>query len=167
MVEKILVVDPEKCTGCRICELACSFAKNREFNPAVSRIKVLKVEAEGIACPIVCAHCEQPPCKVVCPVEAIVRDEKTSAILIREDVCIGCRACLIVCPYGAISMDSRKAMMVKCDLCQGDPRCVKLCPTEAIQYVKAEIADMPKKRAMMEKIADGVLESRRTISRVG
>jgi carbon-monoxide dehydrogenase iron sulfur subunit len=166
LTEKILLVNPEKCTGCRICELACSFAKNRLFNPTKSRIKILNVEKYGIRCPIVCAHCEQPPCKVVCPVEAIVRDEKTGAILIRDNVCIGCRACLIVCPYGAISMDSATGLMIKCDLCGGEPKCVKLCPTGAIRYVRAETADMPIKRAMMEKITEAILESRKNISKV-
>ncbi len=165
MERKILTLEPEKCTGCRICELACSFAKSREFNPLVSRVKILKSDNEGVSCPIVCVHCEDPPCRVVCPVEAIVRDDKTKGILIREDVCIGCRACLIVCPYGAISMDGRKGTMLKCDLCEGNPVCVKMCPTDAIRYVRADLVDFSKKHAMMKKITEGVVASRKIVSR--
>lgn len=167
LIEKVLIINPEECTNCRICELACSFVKTREFNPAVSRVKILKAEAEGVHCPMVCMNCEEPPCQVVCPVEAIVRDPKTGGVVIREDVCIGCRACTIVCPYGAISMDPRRRIAVKCDLCQGDPECAKMCPTDAILHLRADMADLSQKRPMMEKITEGITLSRRAVSKVG
>jgi 3-polyprenyl-4-hydroxybenzoate decarboxylase len=50
-----------------------------------------------------------------------VRDSDTGAIVIKEALCVGCRACTLVCPYGAITMDTYRGVMLKCDLCSGDP----------------------------------------------
>ncbi|RLI29543.1 MAG: 4Fe-4S dicluster domain-containing protein [Candidatus Hecatellales archaeon] len=150
---KILVVTPEKCTGCRICEMACSLHKEGVCSPSRSRIHVVKWEREGIDVPMVCWHCEDAPCAKACPVKAIYRDEETKAVLIDEDLCIGCRECMAVCPFGGVVM-SDEGKMVKCDLCGGDPFCAKLCPTEAIQYAKPSSYILAKKREIALKVME-------------
>lgn len=152
MSRKILIVDPEQCGGCRTCELICSWSHNPGVvRPVLSRIHVMKDERLGIEFPMVCQQCEKPPCRDVCPVEAISRHKETGAMLINQDICIGCRACLAICPYGAIGVDPERFTMFKCDLCDGDPKCVKWCPREAIKYEKAEIASSLKQRAIFEE----------------
>jgi Fe-S-cluster-containing hydrogenase component 2 len=140
-MKKILAFDIEKCTGCRICELVCALEKGEGCNPARARIRIVKSDESGIDVPGICQHCEEPPCQDVCPVEAIVRDPETQAVILRSDVCIGCRACTLVCPYGAITMDPERGVMVKCDLCGGNPRCVEFCPKDALVYERADVLE--------------------------
>lgn len=164
MVKKqryILYVDAERCDGCRRCEMMCSLVKTKNLiNPVKSRIRVLKREVLGIDVPIVCRHCEDPLCRNVCPVDAILLDEKTGAVLIIEDRCIGCRECMLACPFGAISFDVDKGICVKCDLCGGVPACVEECMWNVLNYVRADLADQTQKRRAMERLQEAIIRSR-------
>ncbi|MFC1524930.1 4Fe-4S dicluster domain-containing protein [Planctomycetota bacterium] len=131
-----LIFTPDLCTGCRACELACSFISEGIFAPAKSRIRVVRMDEDGIDVPIGCLHCEDAPCIMVCPAKAIKRHTETQAVVIDQDICIGCKECIVVCPFGAIQYDETKRLIYKCDLCQGEPECVKWCYTGAIQYTK-------------------------------
>lgn len=154
ILQKILLIDPEKCTGCRTCEVACSFHHERACNPAKARIHVLRWEEDGVDVPMVCQQCEEPICVKVCPVKCISRDNSTGAVLIDHDACIGCRMCMIACPLGGISLDVEKRKMIKCDLCGGNPECTKYCSAGAIKYTTASRATMMKKRASAQKLGE-------------
>lgn len=154
MEQKILIIDPEKCTGCRICEVACSLHHEEECNPSKSRVHILKWEELGADVPMLCMQCDEPVCEAVCPVSAIHRDAETNAISIDNEVCIGCRMCVVACPFGGITFDMVGKKALACDLCKGDPICVKLCPTEALQYVSATRAILMKKRKAAEKLGE-------------
>ena len=80
MDKKILTVDPEKCTGCRNCELVCSVMHNGVSNPSLARIQVVKWEDIGVYIPMSCQQCEDAPCMTVCPKDAIYRDEALERI---------------------------------------------------------------------------------------
>jgi len=153
-VQKALIVDIEKCTGCRICEMACSFHHEKECNPAKSRIHVIKWEKAAVDVPMVCQQCDIPICESVCPVRAMFRDPETGAILIDYDACIGCRMCLVACPFGGPSINVETSQIIKCDLCKGKPRCAEMCPTGAIEYVPANRVTLMKKRASAEKLGE-------------
>jgi len=123
------------CTGCRICELACSAAKLEAYAPRKAHIAV-SIEAEGLkAQPTICIQCENASCMKACPSNAIKRDEKLSVVVIHEEKCIGCRLCVLACPIKAIFFDERTMKALKCDLCDGDPICVKYCPTKALALI--------------------------------
>jgi len=129
-----LVFDSNLCTGCRACELACSFVSTGEFGLSKSRIRVIKMDNEGLDIPVGCTHCDDAPCIRVCPVRAVTRDNETQAVLINNDICIGCKECLMVCPFGAIQYDEDKHLFYKCNLCNGNPECVKWCFTGALKF---------------------------------
>jgi len=148
---KVLVIDYEKCTGCRLCELVCSVKHEGVSNPARSRIKVVKWEWEGLYIPMSCQQCVSAPCQAVCPVKAISRDESLNRVTIDQDVCIGCRMCVAVCPFGAMGFDTQTRKVFKCDFCDGDPQCVRFCETKAIQYVDASQVSGVKQVAAAEK----------------
>ena len=153
MQRKILLIDVDKCTGCRICELACSWVHEGVFNPLKSRISVISSRRDGIDIPMVCQQCDTPLCQDVCPTAAISRDEETGAIIVDENKCIGCRMCLIACPFGGLSFDTEKHVAIKCDLCGGDPACVKYCPVKAIEYIEADKVGLTRRRAGAEKLS--------------
>ena len=145
-MHKVIVVESEKCPGCRICEQVCSGKKTGAINPSRARIHVVKWEGEGFYLPIVCQHCEDAACVAVCPKDALKRDEETHAVVHDYNLCIGCKMCVSACPFGAMGIDTVERKVIKCDLCEGDPTCVKFCDAEAIQYVDAATANLKKKR---------------------
>lgn len=150
---KVLMINYEKCTGCRLCELVCSVMHEGVSNPSRSRIKVMKWESEGLYIPMSCQQCEDAPCMNVCPVKAISRDETLNRMVVDYNVCIGCRMCVTACPFGAMSFDSIGKRVVKCDLCDGDPQCVRFCEVGALEYVDADRVSVFKKRDAAQRLS--------------
>lgn len=148
---KVLMLDYEKCTGCRLCELVCSVKHEGVSNPARSRIKIVKWEWEGRYVPMSCQQCESAPCQAVCPVKAISRNEEMGRVEVDYDICIGCRMCIAVCPFGAMCFDPLAKKVIKCDFCDGDPQCARFCEPKAVQYVDATEVSRVKQLAAAEK----------------
>lgn len=136
-MQRALLVGSRKCTGCRQCEMACSFVKEGTFNPAKSRIRVFDFHEEARFVPYTCTQCDQAWCKTSCPVGAITIDAATGAKVVQSNRCVGCKVCTIACPFGTINYDVDSGKVMKCDLCAGDPACAKACPTGAITWVDA------------------------------
>ena len=152
-MDKVLVTDYEKCTGCRICELVCSVKHEGVSNPSRSRIKVMKWESEGRYVPMSCQQCESAPCMLICPVKAISRDESLNRVKVDYDVCIGCRMCVAICPFGAMGFDVLAKKVMKCDLCDGDPQCARFCDVHAVSYLEANEQSVKKKKAVADKFS--------------
>lgn len=130
-----LIVDPEKCTGCNSCMLACSFAHEGYFSFSKSRIQIKKDEEKAVSDPRVCAQCEEVYCIEICPVGALSQDETTGVIKWDGERCTHCHLCEAACPYGGITFDGETDNLLICDLCGGDPACVKVCKLpQAIRY---------------------------------
>lgn len=153
MATKQLVVNPDKCTGCRACELACSFQHYQEFNPHKSAIHVSIFTLDAFFLPVYCAQCSDPACVAVCPSGAMHVDQIDGSyvVLVDHERCIGCDMCTVACPFGAVEDDSAGSVH-KCDLCGGDPACVKVCATHALEFT--EVSDMPRgrRKALAERM---------------
>ena len=98
-----MVIDLDKCTGCQACTLACQMENNRLPGENWQDV-VFYAEGEypnGALhwLPRPCMHCENPPCMAVCPTGATYRTEE-GVVLIDWEKCIGCKYCMIACPYG-------------------------------------------------------------------
>jgi carbon-monoxide dehydrogenase iron sulfur subunit len=155
MEQKVLVIDQQKCTGCRQCELVCSVYHTGSSNPSRSRIKVVKWEHAGIYLPLICNHCEKAYCLEVCPTKACHREpELNNRVVIDKNLCIGCKTCIMACPFGHPFFDVAERVTVKCDYCDGDPQCVAFCNVRAVDYVEADRIQMAKKHEAASKIAD-------------
>lgn len=148
---KQLIVQPEKCTGCRTCETICSFTHVDEFDPTRSRISVFNFEKAGFSVPMVCQQCSVAACMAVCPVGAISRSNETGAMTVNNSKCLRCKMCTIACPFGATIYDPIKDIVGKCDLCGGDPMCVKFCPSGALTYQEPTQANSNKRKAYAVK----------------
>ena len=153
-MQKVLFIDPERCSGCRNCESVCSLYHEKVCNPTRARINVVKWETAGLYVPMVCQQCETPLCETVCPMRAIRRDEKTGAMLIDYDLCVGCKLCVMFCPFGGINLDAKTGRALKCDLCGGDPLCVKFCEPRALQYLNVTTLNLRKRRSAAKKFSD-------------
>lgn len=174
-LNSFVVGNPNKCIGCKVCEIACAVAHlDKEVKtagnfdiPVMPRLYLVKT-AE-VTMPIQCRHCEDAPCANVCPVSAIAQVD--NKILIDKDICVGCKTCMIACPFGAIELmplyeDGHPVMQMalkserdgeladkqvltasKCDLCAGRPEgpaCVEACPQKALELISP--SDIKKQR---------------------
>ncbi len=151
-MREIILVNPEKCVGCRNCALACSFAKEESFSLGQARIGTVWVPELGMNVPLICQHCTNPLCLDVCPMGAISRDEETGAVVLNQDLCIGCRMCIVICPFGGPVIEPESGLIVKCDLCQGDPECVKHCVYGALEFLPADEVAFRRRRAGVTRL---------------
>jgi len=129
---KISVI-AEKCTGCRICELACSHTKLGKHDPKSACIKVVNLDYWGFSNPVLCIQCPKPACVEVCPTQALSQNEE-GVILLDKGKCDSCGLCLPACPIGAINWDEEQGLPMICDLCGGKPVCVEWCPAEVLAF---------------------------------
>ncbi|OKY78845.1 MAG: Fe-S-cluster-containing hydrogenase component 2, HycB [Candidatus Methanohalarchaeum thermophilum] len=151
--EAYLLVDREKCAGCRSCMLACSLAHEGKENLSLSRIQVFEDPLAGFPDDLVqeqCRQCQYPECVAACPTGALSVDEVNGNVrLVDEEKCIGCQRCIEACDQ--INNPARAAWnhedeySLKCDLCidtphweenggpDGKQACVEICPVNAIK----------------------------------
>src|SRR3990172_2943939 len=86
-----------------------------------------------------CKHCAQAGCLEVCPTHALMRTDLGN-VVVQQDVCNGCRACIGACPYGVISYNKQTGRVNKCTLCDDriqmglETACAKACPTDSIVF---------------------------------
>jgi len=71
-----------------------------------------------------------------------------------KEACIGCRMCMLACPFGVISFESEEGVIAKCDTCDGDPECVRFCTPHALEFRESELADVPKGRDFARRVAE-------------
>jgi len=160
--EKVIVFDPYDCTGCMYCMTACSTYHHGATSLSKSRIHIIRHEGHAITKMdeeddlifdvITCQQCDQPYCLYLCPSLAVEKNDDTGALTINHDKCIGCRMCMVGCPFGAILYDLNKKQVVKCELCGGDPQCVRFCASGALQYLPKNLAHLPKRDRLAKKM---------------
>ena len=135
-----LIVQSDLCDGCLDCEGACCGIYG------TSRIIIREVE--GSYYPIVCQQCEDAPCKIICPTEAMVGKG------IEEEKCIACGLCMMVCPFGAVTVENRKTQ--KCNQCSNTnekPACIKACSKRAISLIDYDEMKLKKQEQHLSKLA--------------
>jgi Fe-S-cluster-containing dehydrogenase component len=159
------VIDLRRCIGCDTCLVGCKMENSVPLGKF--RLQVMdsagRVESRGPVgtfpnlsqywVPTMCSHCEAAPCIQGCPTRALWRDDKTGAVTLEQDRCVGCRRCEEECPYDALSFADDSGIADKCDQCshrhgQGlGPMCELVCPTRAIHF--GDLADPGSKVSQM------------------
>lgn len=160
----MIFVDIEKCLACKTCELQCAVvhSKSKDLKQAIDEYPLpqrrVKVEAiDELTIPLQCRQCEDAPCVKICPTRAIEKSEVEQPVLINEQLCIGCKWCILVCPFGVIGMDREGKVVIKCDLCferlKDDklPACVEACPTKALKFKTSEEVAAEKRKEYLVK----------------
>lgn len=139
--------DQSRCYGCKACSVACKDWHN--IDPGPEKWMSVYMWEEGVF-PSVrmnilafnCGHCDDPACLKACENNAIIKDDRTGAVLVDQDKCQGDRNCFTACPYGApkFADDNPGTKMSKCTMCldrldAGElPVCVASCPMRALDF---------------------------------
>lgn len=136
--------DAANCIGCHTCQVACKDVNRLEvgenFRNVTSYCTGSGYEPHMYHIAIACNHCENPACTASCPTGAMHKDEETGLVLHDDGVCIGCRSCVMSCPYGHPQMIESLGVVHKCDACAGlrlkgeQPSCVASCPQRVLEF---------------------------------
>lgn len=170
-MNRLIVADARECIGCRACEVACVIAhhdgwpqRRSDFLP---RIRVIFNGEHSSA--VTCKHCLNAPCVQSCPVAALHYDR--GAIQLDSARCIGCKSCLVACPFGAIDIvvtpQNKGLLAQKCDLCQSAeraaPACVAHCPTQALRVMDSKgLGELRRARQRLAASPDGIMAGQPT-----
>ncbi len=187
-MRRAMVIDLRKCVGCNACTIACK--QEHGTPPGVHWSKVLQYEVGSYPkvrlrfLPMLCMHCQEAPCLEACPTGATYR-RADGLVLVDAGKCIGCRYCIMACPYEARTYNDGEAgeyfagkgltiveevgaqqhtsgVVEKCTLCadrldQGkQPACVATCPAEA--RIIGDLDDPASQVARL--VADGLAKPR-------
>jgi protein NrfC len=137
-----MVIRQDRCIGCERCMDACVSANHvpeygwrtlvleREVKKAIGQ------KREFI--PILCNHCNNPPCVRTCPTKATFKDQTNGIVMMNDKKCIGCKSCMIACPYNARYFNEEKGAIDKCDFCfatwlskgKKTTACADICPAD-------------------------------------
>lgn len=138
------VLDPELCTRCHACEIACVEARygGGPYQPddvfVLERRRLAVRDWGELPTLDVCTHCAEAPCVPVCPHLALLRF-RDGRVELREDRCTGCGKCIGACSFRAIRRVTELGIAVKCDGCMPlnrEPACVAACPSGALSLVE-------------------------------
>ncbi len=142
----VMAIDIDRCIDCHGCEVACLLVEGHAELPRLTPVVQITPESDEKSIlynfPVRCAHCEDPACMNVCPLNAYHKDEDGFVVHDR-DKCIGCELCRLVCPYGGPKYHADKRQVVKCDFCidrvkNGEqPECSRNCVPRAITFGRA------------------------------
>lgn len=163
-----MAIDTKKCFGCQTCAMACKVCNNLPngvwYNVIHTDGGDVKDSASGVFpnvamryLPMACQHCDSPACVEACPTGATAKDPETGVVTQDLETCIGCKSCIMACPYEGVRTYIETApefytdfalgdvtapkhvdgVVEKCTYClpmvqRGEePACMQLCPGRA------------------------------------
>jgi Fe-S-cluster-containing dehydrogenase component len=150
-----VLYDAARCVGCQECEKACAKAHDLPEPQDEVKVGVLRKTSESQRCVVnlyntskgevfvrnQCMHCNEPACAAACLTQAMYKT-KEGPVIWRGDKCMGCRYCMVSCPFDVPKFEYHSAnpKIQKCDMCydrimKGEkPSCIEACPGEAIVF---------------------------------
>jgi formate dehydrogenase iron-sulfur subunit len=151
-MSKALLYDATICIGCKQCEGACAGQNKLPYTDAVAaeetqsehKFTVVLTKGDKFMRRL-CMNCAEPACASVCPVGAL-RKTAAGPVIYEEDRCMGCRYCMVACPFSVPKYEWNKLLprVQKCTMCPdrvqaGKPTaCAEICPTGATQFGERE-----------------------------
>ena len=168
---KAIITDLNRCVGCLSCMVACKAVNNvpigsywnkvLRIGPSLKEGATSSHDVEMYYLPVSCQHCDNPECVSVCPTGASYRDEN-NVVLVDKEKCIGCKYCMMACPYGVRSWSPSEHVVEKCTLCGQltsvgeEPKCVAACCASARFYGDLDDPNSDASKALAAAGADSV-----------
>lgn len=136
-MKKTMVIDLDRCIGCYSCEMACKMENDVALGVYYNKVLTIGPmgtypNIEQYNLPTICQQCYNPTCVDVCPTGASFK-AADGTVMVDKELCIGCKYCMMACPYGARSYNAEQKVVEKCTLCAHltavgeQPACVKVC----------------------------------------
>lgn len=193
-----MTIDLKRCIGCHTCSVACKVENN--LPDGIWWNRVLTVGGKEMDTPqgrfphvqmqfitVNCQHCENPPCVKACPVGATYKRKEDGIVIQNYDKCIGCRACIVACPYNARSFNWQKPeyaieiqmgdadvtphqynVVEKCTFCTHriskgeEPACISACPARARYFGDLDDPNSEVNKVRQGRNAEKLLEEKGT-----
>lgn len=151
-----LMIDMDRCIGCKTCVVACrnshGIVDHENCMPGEIPYYIRVESSTKGTYPLIseqtwvvpCQHCKNAQCIKSCPSGAITKDAQTGIVRIDKTKCKGVRKCIAACPYNVIQFDKVGKFAHKCDLCFERvtfglrPVCVEVCMTDALTFGEVE-----------------------------
>jgi DMSO reductase iron-sulfur subunit len=155
-----------RCSGCMACIVACLDHQEPSGDSHPFR-HVTRLEKGGYPSAsisfisLACLHCGDAPCVMVCPTGALFKRDQDGIVDVKQDLCVGCHSCALVCPFGAPQFPEG-GKMSKCNFCidrverNMEPACVRVCPTRAIGFGPMEKLSENKASKASKAILDSI-----------
>ncbi len=179
MKQLSIMVDLDRCIGCKTCIVACrnhyGLVDHEKSMPGTMS-HYLRVESQCTGSypnlkedywVVMCQHCKKPPCIKACEAGAIHKDVQTGIVLIDKNTCVGAKKCIEKCPYEVIQFDAARTYAHKCSLCYDrvihgqEPVCVEVCLADALSFGEREIllmhADAAGKKVVKKMSTQSIL----------
>lgn len=153
-----VMISSKKCTGCHMCELACSAYHEGAYRPSVARLFSEVNPTTGATKGHTCLQTGCAKCQQACPNDAILTKEITVTVrgefagkakvgdtvkgyvlVVDEEACTNCGECYDVCPTGVIHEHPDREVAFKCDLCDGQPQCISFCQNPHVLAVDLKV----------------------------
>lgn len=153
-----LFQDQDNCIGCLSCQIHCKANKSLPVGPLPTQIvtigpKMVHGLPRAAYVYMPCFHCERPWCVSACPTGAMQKRPADGIVFVDESLCVGCKSCMLACPWGAPQWNPETRKVVKCDYCidridQGlEPACANNCTTKCLHFGEAgEVPQMKRER---------------------
>ncbi|WP_141709326.1 4Fe-4S dicluster domain-containing protein [Desulfuribacillus stibiiarsenatis] len=138
-----MLIDNSSCVGCHACQIACQNQWQLPYNEHFIDVHTFEkgtypnVNIENFTTQ--CNHCDDPPCMRICPTYATYK-RQDGLVLVEEKKCIGCKGCIVACPYNARIWSEKYHVPEKCKFCADfiatgeTPACVNTCVTKARMF---------------------------------
>lgn len=163
MSDYFIIQDTQKCIGCHACEIQCKTHKSLPVGPKLCQvIEVGPHLIDGLPRAsfvfLPCFHCHEAWCIAACPTGAMQR-RSDGIVFVDADLCVGCKACIIACPWGTPQWNPETGKVVKCDYCmdridQGlEPACVTICVTHCLHFKKTATIPQVKRERYARTVA--------------
>jgi len=139
---KRIIIDAQKCKGCKNCQIACMKAHSPDStsisltDQTLESRNTILLNSKKQYKPLFCRHCDKPSCVSSCMSGAMTKDQKTGHVQYEPVKCGSCFMCVMSCPFGVLKPDrATRTTVIKCDFCKehgSNPSCVKMCVNKAI-----------------------------------
>ncbi|MGI6032707.1 MAG: 4Fe-4S dicluster domain-containing protein [Coriobacteriales bacterium] len=155
--------DQKYCIGCQTCQHACRVRHGVEPGTYPRTADSSQIKFIGPFLSESCNHCDNPACVAVCPTTALQKREEDGIVVHDPEICVGCFACAMACPYHAPKKNTVTGTMVKCDMCiarlqKGEqPACVEACPMKVLSV--GDVEDLKKQGGVHEGVGFTVEET--------